>query len=97
MSRDEVAAALVEVTAGRIPRDRLALKELVQEVRAWPFLDAEEELQAEQEADSNYEGITDTGEPAVQYFSVQSRSHWGASTSTRGNFSPSTDMSLGTL
>lgn len=68
MSRDEVAAALIEVTAGRIPRDRLALKELVQEVRTWPFLDAEEELQAEQQAQSNYEGITDTGLPATALF-----------------------------
>lgn len=62
VSRDEVAAALVTVTAGKIPLDRLALKELVSEVRMWPFLDAEDELRAEQEAVSNYEGITDTGD-----------------------------------
>lgn len=61
VSRDEVAAALLTVNAGKIPLDRLALKELVNEVRMWPFLDADDELKAEQEAVSNYEGITDTG------------------------------------
>lgn len=49
------------MTAGRIPLDRLALRELVQEVRTWPYLDAEEELEAEKGTESNYEGITDTG------------------------------------
>jgi len=63
VSRDEVAAALLTVNAGKIPLDRLALKELVNEVRMWPFLDADDELKAEQEAVSNYEGITDTGAP----------------------------------
>jgi hypothetical protein len=70
VSRDEVAAALVTVSAGKIPLDRLALKELVSEVRMWPFLDSEEELKAEQEAASNYEGITDTGD---EFYSL-----WGA-------------------
>lgn len=49
------------MTAGRIPRDRLALRELHREVTAWPYLGSEEELQEEQQAESNYEGITDTG------------------------------------
>ena len=61
VSRDEIAAALLEVTAGRIPLDRLALRELWREIREWPYLNAAEELQAEQQAQADYEGITDTG------------------------------------
>ena len=61
VSRDEIAAALLEVTAGRIPLDRLALRELWREIRKWPYLNAVEELQAEQQAQADYEGITDTG------------------------------------
>ena len=59
-SRDEVAAALVEVAEGRVPKDRVALRELHREMMEWPFLDAEEELQPEG-AVANYEGITETG------------------------------------
>ena len=62
VSRDDIAAALLEVTAGRIPRDRIALRELAQEVKTWPYLDAEEQLEAETGTASNYEGITDTGD-----------------------------------
>ena len=61
VSRDEIAAALLEVTAGRIPLDRLALRELWREIKEWPYLNAVEELQAEQQAQADYEGITDTG------------------------------------
>ncbi len=61
VSRDDIAAALLEVTAGRIPLDRIALRELAQEVKTWPYLDAEEKLEAETGTASNYEGITDTG------------------------------------
>lgn len=38
VSRDDVAAALAAVAAGRVPRDRLALKELHREMSEWPFL-----------------------------------------------------------
>ena len=38
VSRDDVAAALAAVAAGRVPRDRLALKELHREMGEWPFL-----------------------------------------------------------
>ena len=63
VSRDDIAAALLEVTAGRIPLDRIALRELAQEVKTWPYLDAEDQLEAEKGTASNYEGITDTGPP----------------------------------
>ena len=62
VSRDDIAAALLEVVAGRIPLDRIALKELSMEVKDWPYLDAEEKLAKEdEEADASYESITDTG------------------------------------
>ena len=62
MSRDDMAAALLEVVAGRIPLDRIALRELSREVKDWPYLDAEEQLaQEDQQADASYESITDTG------------------------------------
>jgi hypothetical protein len=41
VSRDDIAAALVDVAAGKIPRDRLALKELHREMVEWPFIEAE--------------------------------------------------------
>jgi hypothetical protein len=38
VSRDEMAAALVDVTEGRVPRDRIALRCLHDEILEWPFL-----------------------------------------------------------
>jgi len=40
VSRDEMAAALMDVAEGRLPKDRIALKCLHEEVVNWPFLDA---------------------------------------------------------
>jgi len=39
VSRDEMADALVEVAEGRIPQDRIALRELYKEISNWPFLE----------------------------------------------------------
>ena len=39
MSRDELAAALFEVSEGRIPKDRIALRELTREMLEWPYAD----------------------------------------------------------
>jgi hypothetical protein len=39
VSRDEMAAALVEIGEGRIPNDRIALKCLHDEMVGWPFLE----------------------------------------------------------
>ena len=61
VSRDEVAAALIEVAEGRVPKDRVALRELHREMVEWPFLDAEDAL--DEGTESNYEGITETGMP----------------------------------
>lgn len=41
VSRDEMAAALTEVAEGRVPQDRIALRELYKEMLGWPFLDIE--------------------------------------------------------
>ena len=38
VSRDEMAAALNEVAEGRVPTDRIALRELHREMISWPFL-----------------------------------------------------------
>lgn len=38
VSRDEMAAALVDVTEGRVPLDRIALRCLHDEIIEWPFL-----------------------------------------------------------
>ena len=42
VARDDIAAALGEVAGGRVPRDRLALRELHREMAEWPFMDAED-------------------------------------------------------
>jgi hypothetical protein len=42
VSRDEMAEALTEVAEGRVPTDRIALRELHKEITAWPFLDTDE-------------------------------------------------------
>ena len=42
VSRDEMAEALAEVAEGRVPADRIALRELHREITQWPFLDVEE-------------------------------------------------------
>lgn len=64
VSRDEMAATLMEVVDGRLPKDRIALRELYNEIIGWPWLDAEEDQTegvGEGEAVANYEGITPTG------------------------------------
>ncbi|KAK9834985.1 hypothetical protein WJX81_002207 [Elliptochloris bilobata] len=64
-SRDEVAAALLEVAAGRVPKDRIALRELYREMIAWPFVvDAEQAAAAAAAGGSKrspYEAVTQTG------------------------------------
>lgn len=37
VSRDEMAAALDDITDGRVPKDRIALKCLCEEMREWPL------------------------------------------------------------
>lgn len=47
VSRDEMAVALMEVAEGRVPKDRIALKCLHEEITGWPFL---ESAKAEEQA-----------------------------------------------
>ena len=47
VSRDEMAAALQEVAEGRIPADRIALRELHREMTNWPFLEADAPISSE--------------------------------------------------
>ncbi|CAK0763666.1 hypothetical protein CVIRNUC_003081 [Coccomyxa viridis] len=63
-SRDEIAAALVEVAEGRLPKDRIALRELYREIMEWPFVEASPEEAEEEDgvsSSSPYEAITPTG------------------------------------
>ncbi len=59
-SRDEMAAALVDVSEGRIPKDRIALRALYTDLKEWPFVGSEAELN-EEGSSANYGGITNTG------------------------------------
>lgn len=62
VSRDEMASTLLEVTEGRIPKDRIALREVWREISSWPFLDADTaKIQEEAGSEANYAGITKTG------------------------------------
>ena len=42
VSRDEMAEALETVAEGKVPADRIALRELHREMINWPFVDADE-------------------------------------------------------
>lgn len=50
----------MEVAEGRIPKDRIALRELYREMIEWPFVDAGEQ-DVSPSASSPYEAITPTG------------------------------------
>lgn len=39
ISRDEMAEALMQVSEGKIPTDRIALRELCREMQQWPAMD----------------------------------------------------------
>lgn len=69
-SRDEIAAALVEVAEGRIPKDRIALRELYREIMEWPFVDAAPEGEDDGASTSSpYEAITPTGVEGIYFYS----------------------------
>lgn len=70
-SRDEMAAALVEVADGRVPKDRIALRELYAEMIQWPFVGSNEDASPSTSSPgpSPYEAITKTGAEGVPNFS----------------------------
>ena len=57
VSRDEMAEALMEVAEGKIPADRIALRELHREMIDWPFLDPEEGGASQGEISENASGF----------------------------------------
>eukprot|EP00250_Pteridium_aquilinum_P031187 c43210_g1_i1 orf=145-924(+) len=59
-SREDMAAALVDVYEGRIPSDRTALLELTREMVTWPNLEDESEIPSDP-TQSPYARSTDTG------------------------------------
>lgn len=62
-----MAAVLMEVVDGRLPKDRIALRELYNEIIGWPWLEAtEDQTEGEGEAVADYEGITPTGTCLLQ-------------------------------
>ncbi|KAI3455760.1 hypothetical protein Pfo_012423 [Paulownia fortunei] len=59
-TRDDLAAALVQVNEGQIPKDRLTLQMLAEEMLQWPNLEVEAPKQ-KQPGKSLYAKFTDTG------------------------------------
>ncbi|MEW5314655.1 MAG: hypothetical protein WDW38_006131 [Sanguina aurantia] len=50
VSRDEMASALLEVAEGRVPKDRIALRCLYEEISTWPFLEFKDGAVVEKDA-----------------------------------------------
>ncbi|KAL0352623.1 UNVERIFIED_CONTAM: Ycf3-interacting protein 1, chloroplastic [Sesamum angustifolium] len=59
-TRDDLAAALVQVNEGQIPENRAALQMLAEEMLQWPNLEVEAPKQ-KQRGKSLYAKFTDTG------------------------------------
>ncbi len=60
VSRDEILAALTDVQEGRVPADKLALRQLVTELQAWPYLESDDMLRGSG-GPSPYAEVTNTG------------------------------------
>ncbi|KAK2635066.1 hypothetical protein Ddye_029858 [Dipteronia dyeriana] len=58
-TREELADVLVEVNEGKVPRNRLALRLLAEEMIQWPNLEVE--VQKKRSGKSLYAKVTDTG------------------------------------
>ncbi|CAI9767393.1 unnamed protein product [Fraxinus pennsylvanica] len=58
---DELAAVLVEVNEGKIPKDRVALQMLAEEITQWPSLKVEITPKKKRPGKSLYAKVTDTG------------------------------------
>jgi hypothetical protein len=59
VSRGEILAALTDVTQGRVPADKLALRQLVKELQQWPYLENDDMLRGS--GPSPYAEVTNTG------------------------------------
>ncbi|GIL88218.1 hypothetical protein Vretimale_14106 [Volvox reticuliferus] len=74
VSRDEMAAALVDIGEGRIPNDRIALKCLHDEMLNWPFL----EVGGEQPASSQGATVAAAAGEGTQVATKPSASDYAA-------------------
>ncbi len=68
MSADDLVLALTDVNEGRVPKDLVALDELLDRLKNWPFLEDDEYIAKEKEekTTSSYAEVTDTGLPAKE-------------------------------
>ncbi|KAF7151882.1 hypothetical protein RHSIM_Rhsim02G0171500 [Rhododendron simsii] len=65
-TRDDLAAVLEEVNEGKIPKNRVALRMLAEEMAQWPNLEVEVTKKKKKPGKSPYAKTTDTGvEPEV--------------------------------
>ncbi|KAM5586996.1 ycf3-interacting protein 1, chloroplastic [Rosa sericea] len=60
-TREELAAVLEEVNEGKIPKNRLALKLLAEEMNRWPNLEVQIKPAMKKPGKSLYARVTDTG------------------------------------
>lgn len=60
-SREDLANALVEVNDGRLPEDRVVLRQLAEDMRSWPNLEEEADRSEQRGGVSPYARVTDTG------------------------------------
>lgn len=60
-TREELAAVLEEVNEGKIPKNRLALKLLAEEMNRWPNLEVQIKPAKKKPGKSLYAKVTDTG------------------------------------
>lgn len=70
VSRDEMSAALQDIVEGRVPRDRVALKCLYDEISSWPYLEVGPDGTPPQETakpTSDYASLADGGKIAKPY------------------------------
>lgn len=70
VSRDEMAQALVDVSEGRVPKDRIALKCLFEEIYEWPYLTVQTDSETAQDVavpSSSYAALQDPGSIAKPY------------------------------
>lgn len=68
VSRDEMALVLVDVAEGRVPKDRLALKCLFEEIAEWPYLQVGTAPEQQTPTpSSSYSALSDPGTVAKPY------------------------------
>lgn len=83
VSRDDILLALSDVQAGRVCKDMLALRQLVKELQAWPYLESDEALRASSGGESPYAAVTETGLSKAQR-QAQAQARAGAAPSAPG-------------